>query len=143
MDIGDVNSRPKKRPRQTLGQKKEISFTDMAKTRFKFGKYKDECFGSVVLGDTGYARWLANKTESDFVRTLLNQLLGDRHRLPGLVEPVVQKRIVSDKFTFGKYKGMLYSDVLKEDRSYIEWCAENLKSDTVRKTMTKLLNSES
>lgn len=33
---------------------------------------------------------------------------------------------VNDKFTFGKHKGRVFSDVAKTDRGYISWCIQEL-----------------
>lgn len=46
------------------------------------------------------------------------------------------------KLSFGKHKGKTLGEVLKIERSYIEWLNENAKDEAMRKAAFELLNGE-
>ncbi|EOH86732.1 hypothetical protein [Enterococcus pallens] len=46
------------------------------------------------------------------------------------------------KITFGKYKGQTLVEVLKKDRSYIEWISKNAKQDSLKKAASMLLEGK-
>ncbi|MGM0215030.1 hypothetical protein [Enterococcus sp. AZ109] len=46
------------------------------------------------------------------------------------------------KITFGKYKGQTLSEILKKDRSYIEWVAKDAKQESMKKAAVMLLNGK-
>lgn len=51
----------------------------------------------------------------------------------------VYKFEVFDKLNFGKYKGMVVSDVIKHNPKYLQWCFENLKNIEFSESIIKCL----
>lgn len=103
-----------------------------------FGKYKGQKVGSVVMGDEGYAKWMLEKTESQFMRKILRALLEDPHKLNGWY-PELQKPVPKRTMPFGKYKGQTFEWVVDNDTAYAEWCANKLKNPFIQGEMKKLL----
>jgi len=48
----------------------------------------------------------------------------------------------SMKITFGKNKGQTLGDVLKNDRSYVEWISKNTKDEALKKAALLILNTK-
>ena len=46
------------------------------------------------------------------------------------------------KVTFGKYKGQTIGEILKDDRSYVEWLAKNAKQDAMKQAASMLLSGK-
>lgn len=46
------------------------------------------------------------------------------------------------RLPFGKYKGKTLGEVLKEDKSYLEWLYDNSKKETMRNRIDEVLGGQ-
>lgn len=112
--------------------KKKIE--DKAREVIKFGKYKGETWGSVLVGDEKYIEdfLLKQPTDEDPYKKrqagFYQELLDNRAKLLPLFSPVVFKgsqksiKLLSDVIMFGKvHKGRTYEEVAKTDPQYLHW----------------------
>ena len=56
------------------------------------------------------------------------------------METMNKQDALAMKVTFGKYKGRTLGEIVKEDRSYIEWLAKNAKQEAMKKASDMILN---
>jgi uncharacterized protein (DUF3820 family) len=76
---------------------------------FTFGKYKGETFDEILQKDVEYCKWASENCDA-FAKWLSDNNVN----LAKLIE-------TSDTFTFGKYNGKSFDDVLKIDLDYCKW----------------------
>jgi hypothetical protein len=46
---------------------------------------------------------------------------------------------VNSEFPFGKHKGVIFSNIVKKDKKYLQWCLENVGGLTLTEEAKKLL----
>ncbi|EME3582295.1 hypothetical protein QL848_002593 [Enterococcus faecium] len=56
------------------------------------------------------------------------------------METMTKQDALAMKTTFGKYKGSTLGEIVKKDRSYIEWLAKNAKQEAIKKASDMILS---
>jgi hypothetical protein len=141
----DTRRRKRPRPKGTGGAK---TLREIALYKFKSGRYEGCSYGSVVLGDPGMARFMAEKGGGEHMQRIFSRLLNHSHELNGIVVPVrirdagaarARSGAAAGGFTAGKYKGQTFEAVMEEDPSYVRWAAENWNDVSVRARLLQVL----